>query len=70
MNEIWLRRTNGPQTASQYREAYGYELFITIPADWPQAPAKKDQIDRSPSVRPFLRPRVGERRTAYALAGP
>jgi hypothetical protein len=36
----------------------------------PAAPGKNDQIDRSPSVRPFLRPRLGEGHTAYALAGP
>jgi len=36
----------------------------------PSAPGKNDQIDRSPSVRPFLRPRQGEGHTAYALAGP
>jgi hypothetical protein len=32
-------------------------------------PAERFDIDRSPSVRPFLRPRLSEGNTAYALAG-
>jgi FixJ family two-component response regulator len=36
----------------------------------PAAPGKREQTDRSPSVRPFLRPCLGEGHTAYALAGP